>query len=183
MKGIGLLWFSTTDTVATAVAAMITFGLFTQWLAAPRYALVPFIDRKALGRAWRASWVRGQCGGGRRRLLAEGRGDVQQCFAILGGAAWRARSVRSRFASARRTRRANRSSMSRRWPSAATRPRVSLLRRARASCHVAPPIYTVFCCGGEGEWRIDAIRPVVGETLPSGERLAIREANGQTRGW
>jgi chlorite dismutase len=47
---------------------------------------------------------------------------------------------------------------------------------------VAPPIYTVFCCGGEGEWRIDAIRPVVGETLPSGERLAIREANGQTPG-
>jgi chlorite dismutase len=45
---------------------------------------------------------------------------------------------------------------------------------------VAPPIYTAFCCGGEGEWRIDAIRPVVGETLKGGERLAIREANGQT---
>src|SRR6202042_2501994 len=48
-EGLGLLWFSRTDTAASAIVAMITFGLFTHMACGSTYALVPFIDRKALG--------------------------------------------------------------------------------------------------------------------------------------
>ena len=48
-EGVGLLAFSTMGTVAGAVAAMLFFGLFTHMACGSTYALVPFIDRKALG--------------------------------------------------------------------------------------------------------------------------------------
>ena len=48
-EGVGLLVFSRTDVVGPAVAAMLTFGLFTHMACGSIYALVPFINRKALG--------------------------------------------------------------------------------------------------------------------------------------
>ncbi len=48
-EGVGLLAFSAMGTVAGAVAAMLFFGLFTHMACGSTYALVPFIDRKALG--------------------------------------------------------------------------------------------------------------------------------------
>ncbi len=48
-EGFGLLWFSTTSSAVMAITAMITFGLFTHMACGATYALVPFIDRKALG--------------------------------------------------------------------------------------------------------------------------------------
>ena len=48
-EGVGLLAFSTMDSVGLAVAAMLAFGLFTHMACGSTYALVPFIDRKALG--------------------------------------------------------------------------------------------------------------------------------------
>ncbi len=48
-EGVGLLAFSTMGTVTGAVIAMLTFGLFTHMACGSTYALVPFIDRKALG--------------------------------------------------------------------------------------------------------------------------------------
>ena len=48
-EGIGLLGFSTMGSVGPAIAAMLAFGLFTHMSCGSIYALVPFVDRKALG--------------------------------------------------------------------------------------------------------------------------------------
>jgi len=48
-EGLGLLAFSKMGTVELAIAAMLAFGLFTHMACGATYALVPFIDRKALG--------------------------------------------------------------------------------------------------------------------------------------
>ena len=48
-EGVGLLAFATMDAVAPAIVAMLFFGLFTHMACGSTYALVPFIDRKALG--------------------------------------------------------------------------------------------------------------------------------------
>jgi len=48
-EGVGLLAFSSMDSVGLAIVAMLAFGLFTHMACGSTYALVPFIDRKALG--------------------------------------------------------------------------------------------------------------------------------------
>ena len=48
-EGVGLLAFSSMDSFPLALAAMLAFGLFTHMACGSTYALVPFIDRKALG--------------------------------------------------------------------------------------------------------------------------------------
>jgi len=48
-EGVGLLFFSTTTSVELAVIAMLTFGLFTHMACGSIYALMPFINREALG--------------------------------------------------------------------------------------------------------------------------------------
>ncbi|MGI4942220.1 MAG: MFS transporter [Janthinobacterium lividum] len=48
-EGVGLLAFSSMDSVGLAIMAMLAFGLFTHMACGSTYALVPFIDRKALG--------------------------------------------------------------------------------------------------------------------------------------
>jgi NNP family nitrate/nitrite transporter-like MFS transporter len=49
------------------------------------YALVPFIDRKALGGVAGIIGAGGNVGAVAAGFLLKGVGDVQQCFAILGG--------------------------------------------------------------------------------------------------
>jgi NNP family nitrate/nitrite transporter-like MFS transporter len=56
-EGVGLLWFAKVDSVTYAVIAMLVFGLFTHMACGATYALVPFIDGKALA-AWPASSAR-----------------------------------------------------------------------------------------------------------------------------
>jgi NNP family nitrate/nitrite transporter-like MFS transporter len=48
-EGIGLLLFSSMGSVLPAILAMLAFGLFTHMSCGSIYALVPFVDRKALG--------------------------------------------------------------------------------------------------------------------------------------
>jgi MFS transporter, NNP family, nitrate/nitrite transporter len=48
-EGIGLIAFSRLETLVPAIIAMLTFGLFTHMACGSTYALVPFVDRKALG--------------------------------------------------------------------------------------------------------------------------------------
>src|SRR6185437_4034838 len=48
-EGVGLLCFSNAQGVAMAVAAMLAFGLFMHMACGATYALMPFVDRKALG--------------------------------------------------------------------------------------------------------------------------------------
>jgi MFS transporter, NNP family, nitrate/nitrite transporter len=84
-EGAGLLWFSHTDTASIAIVAMITFGLFTHMACGATYALVPFIDRKALGGVAGIIGAGGNVGAVAAGFLLKSVGDIQQCFAILGG--------------------------------------------------------------------------------------------------
>jgi NNP family nitrate/nitrite transporter-like MFS transporter len=83
-EGLGLLWFSRTDTAATAIVAMITFGLFTHMACGSTYALVPFIDRKALGGVAGLVGAGGNVGAVAAGLLLKQLGNVQECFGVLG---------------------------------------------------------------------------------------------------
>jgi NNP family nitrate/nitrite transporter-like MFS transporter len=83
-EGLGLLWFARTDTTAMAVVAMIVFGLFTHMACGATYALVPFIDRKALGGVAGIIGAGGNVGAVLSGFLLKGVGDVQRCFTILG---------------------------------------------------------------------------------------------------
>jgi MFS transporter, NNP family, nitrate/nitrite transporter len=83
-EGVGLLWFSRTDTAASAIVAMITFGLFTHMACGSTYALVPFIDRKALGGVAGLVGAGGNVGAVAAGLLLRRLGNVQQCFSVLG---------------------------------------------------------------------------------------------------
>lgn len=83
-EGLGLLWFARTDTTAMAVVAMIVFGMFTHMACGATYALVPFIDRKALGGVAGIIGAGGNVGAVLAGFLLKGTGDVQRCFTILG---------------------------------------------------------------------------------------------------
>jgi NNP family nitrate/nitrite transporter-like MFS transporter len=84
-EGAGLLWFSTTQTAGTAVVAMITFGLFTHMACGATYALVPFIDRKALGGVAGIVGAGGNVGAVAAGFLLKGLGgNVERSFWTLG---------------------------------------------------------------------------------------------------
>lgn len=83
-EGAGLVWFSTTQTASMAVVAMVTFGLFTHLACGATYALVPFIDRKALGGVAGIVGAGGNVGAVAAGFLLKWVGDVAHCFAILG---------------------------------------------------------------------------------------------------
>lgn len=84
-EGLGLLWFSTTETVAMAVIAMLAFGLCTHMACGATYALVPFIDRKSLGGVAGIVGAGGNVGAVAAGFVLKGAGDIAQTFAILGG--------------------------------------------------------------------------------------------------
>jgi NNP family nitrate/nitrite transporter-like MFS transporter len=86
-EGAGLVWFASTSTPTMAIVSMITFGLFTHMACGATYALVPFIDRKALGGVAGIVGAGGNVGAVAAGFLLKAVGDVQHCFAILGGAA------------------------------------------------------------------------------------------------
>jgi NNP family nitrate/nitrite transporter-like MFS transporter len=48
-EGIGLVVFSQMRTLAAAIMAMVVFALFTKMASGGTYAVVPFINRRALG--------------------------------------------------------------------------------------------------------------------------------------
>jgi len=83
-EGLGLLWFSQMQVVALAVLAMVTFGLFTHMACGATYALVPFIDRQALGGVAGIIGAGGNVGAVAAGLLMKGVGDASQTLAILG---------------------------------------------------------------------------------------------------
>ncbi|HRO58756.1 MAG TPA: MFS transporter [Burkholderiaceae bacterium] len=83
-EGLGLLAFAMAGNVALAVVAMLVFGLFTHMACGATYALVPFIDRKALGGVAGIVGAGGNVGAVAAGFLMKGVGDVQQTLAILG---------------------------------------------------------------------------------------------------
>jgi NNP family nitrate/nitrite transporter-like MFS transporter len=82
-EGTGLLWFAKADTVAFAVIAMLVFGMFTHMACGATYALVPFIDNKALGGVAGIIGAGGNVGAVAAGFLMKGTGNIQQTLSIL----------------------------------------------------------------------------------------------------
>jgi Nitrate/nitrite transporter len=84
-EGIGLLWFSNAQGVAMAVAAMLVFGLCMHMACGATYAVVPFVDRKALGGVAGIVGAGGNVGAVAAGFLQKYIGSVQDTFMALGG--------------------------------------------------------------------------------------------------
>jgi NNP family nitrate/nitrite transporter-like MFS transporter len=82
-EGLGLLCFSQMQSAGLAVVAMLVFGLFTHMACGATYALVPFIDRKALGGVAGIIGAGGNVGAVAAGFLMKGTGNAQQCLFIL----------------------------------------------------------------------------------------------------
>lgn len=83
-EGLGLLWFAQAGAVTMAVVAMLLFGLFTHMACGATYALVPFIDRKALGGVAGIIGAGGNVGAVAAGFLMKGLGDLHQTLTVLG---------------------------------------------------------------------------------------------------
>ncbi|MFL9880611.1 MFS transporter [Herbaspirillum rhizosphaerae] len=83
-EGLGLLWFAHAGSVTLAVVAMLCFGLFTHMACGATYALVPFIDRKALGGVAGIIGAGGNVGAVLAGFLMKGLGNTQQTLSMLG---------------------------------------------------------------------------------------------------
>ncbi|UDL94386.1 MFS transporter [Lichenihabitans sp. PAMC28606] len=83
-EGLGLLAFSTMTSVGWAIAAMLVFGLFTHMSCGAIYALVPFVDRKALGGVTGIVGAGGNVGGVAAGFLLKGVGGLPQALFIMG---------------------------------------------------------------------------------------------------
>ncbi|MEM5429725.1 MFS transporter [Cupriavidus oxalaticus] len=83
-EGLGLLWFAQAGSVTLAVVAMLLFGLFTHMACGATYALVPFIDRKALGGVAGIIGAGGNVGAVAAGFLLKGLGDLQHTLTALG---------------------------------------------------------------------------------------------------
>ena len=83
-EGVSLIWFSSMNTVWLVVVSMTVFGLFTHMACGATYALVPFIDRKALGGVAGIIGAGGNVGAVAAGFLMKGVGDAQQTLMILG---------------------------------------------------------------------------------------------------
>jgi NNP family nitrate/nitrite transporter-like MFS transporter len=83
-EGLGLLAFAHAGSVTLAVLAMLGFGLFTHMACGSTYALVPFIDRRALGGVAGIIGAGGNAGAVAAGFLMKGLGDTQQTLSVLG---------------------------------------------------------------------------------------------------
>lgn len=83
-EGLGLLAFASMNTVGPAIAAMLAFGLFTHMSCGAIYALVPFVDRKALGGVTGIVGAGGNVGGVAAGLLLKGIGGLPQALVVVG---------------------------------------------------------------------------------------------------
>jgi NNP family nitrate/nitrite transporter-like MFS transporter len=82
-EGIGLLWFANAGAVTWAVIAMLAFGLFTHMACGATYALVPFVQPKALGGVAGIVGAGGNVGAVLAGFLMKGTGDVHRTLVIL----------------------------------------------------------------------------------------------------
>ena len=82
-EGLGLLWFANADSVTWAVIAMLCFGMFTHMACGATYALVPFIDSRALGGVAGIIGAGGNVGAVAAGFLMKGTGNIQHTLGIL----------------------------------------------------------------------------------------------------
>ena len=85
-EGVGLLAFSAAGSAGLAVAAMLCFGLFTHMACGATYALVPFVDRKALGGVTGIVGAGGNMGAVLAGFLVKATGNVPDALFVLGWA-------------------------------------------------------------------------------------------------
>ncbi len=83
-EGVGLIWFAHADSVVFAIIAMLSFGLCTHMACGATYALVPFIDKRALGGVTGIIGAGGNVGAVAAGFLMKGMGSVQQTLSMLG---------------------------------------------------------------------------------------------------
>ena len=83
-EGAGLLMFAHAGTAALAIGAMLIFGLFTHMACGATYAVVPFVDKRALGGVAGIIGAGGNVGAVAAGFLMKGLGDTQQTLSILG---------------------------------------------------------------------------------------------------
>lgn len=84
-EGVFLMVFAAMDDVLLAVMAMTVFGLFTHMACGATYALVPLIDRKALGGVAGIIGAGGNVGAVAAGFLMKGTGDMSHTLMLLGG--------------------------------------------------------------------------------------------------
>ena len=82
-EGLGLFAWSQSGSVAMAVVTMLIFGLFTHMACGATYALVPFIDRKALGGVAGIIGAGGNVGAVAAGFLMKGTATTQQGLMIM----------------------------------------------------------------------------------------------------
>lgn len=82
-EGVGLLMFSNMSTPLLAILAMTFFGLFTHMACGATYALVPFIDRNALGGVAGIIGAGGNAGAVAAGFLLKGMPDVQSTLHMI----------------------------------------------------------------------------------------------------
>ena len=85
-EGVGLLAFSSMDLVGPAIAAMLAFGLFTHMACGSIYAIVPFVNRKALGGVTGIVGAGGNVGAVAAGFLVKYTGNLPQALFVLGWA-------------------------------------------------------------------------------------------------
>jgi NNP family nitrate/nitrite transporter-like MFS transporter len=83
-EGVGLLLFSSVSSVSLAILCMLSFGLFTHMACGSTYALVPFIDRKALGGVAGIIGAGGNVGAVAAGFLMKWVGSVPDTLFLLG---------------------------------------------------------------------------------------------------
>jgi MFS transporter, NNP family, nitrate/nitrite transporter len=83
-EGLGLLTFAQAETVSSAIIFMLAFGLFTHMACGALYAIVPFVNRNALGGVAGIVGAGGNVGGVAAGFLLRGTGSVPACLFILG---------------------------------------------------------------------------------------------------
>lgn len=83
-EGLGLFGFAHAGSVPVAILAMLGFGLFTHMACGATYALVPFIDRRALGGVAGIIGAGGNAGAVAAGFLLKGMADTQATLSILG---------------------------------------------------------------------------------------------------
>ena len=84
-EGFGLMAFAKMDTALFALFAMVIFGLFTHMACGATYALVPLINRKALGGVAGIIGAGGNVGAVAAGFLMKGADTTQQGLFVLGG--------------------------------------------------------------------------------------------------
>lgn len=84
-EGLFLMLFSQMNGPMSAIIVMTVFALFTHMACGATYALVPFIDREALGGVAGIIGAGGNVGAVAAGFLLKGMLDIQTCLMVLGG--------------------------------------------------------------------------------------------------